>query len=77
MNNQKYFVGGMIFGGFLGMILTAFLGFVLDLGPVSHRVYEATMVNYNLAHFDEKNKSFILDSLEFKKDTIIIRKKSN
>lgn len=77
MNTQENFVGGTMFGGFLGMILTAFLGLVLDLGPVSHSVYEGTMVKYNLAHFNEKNKSFILDSLEFKKDTIIIRKKSN
>lgn len=50
------------------------------LGLITHSIgagnaKERTMVEFNLAHYHEKTKEFIADSLEFKKDTIIIRKK--
>ena len=41
----------------------------------NENIKERTMVEFNLAHYDGKTKEFVADSLEFKNDTIIIRKK--
>lgn len=66
---------------FVWSIIGAFLvAFLLGLNVHSigdGHVRERTMVEFNLAHYHEKTKEFVADSLEFKNDTIIIRKKSN
>lgn len=60
-------------GAFLGAFLLGLLVHSIGDGNVRER----TMVEFNLAHYDGKTKEFVADSLEFKNDTIIIRKKSN
>lgn len=50
-----------------------FGGFTIKVG--SGNVRERTMVEFNLAHYDGKTKEFVADSLEIRKDTIIIHKK--
>lgn len=68
------------FGMIAASVMLLFIGFVI--GVLTHKslnesVRERTMVEFNLAHYDEKTREFIADSLEFKNDTIIIRKKAN
>jgi len=68
------------FGAFILMVLLVVMGFVA--GSLTYKistgiVKERTMVEFNLAHYDEKTREFVADSLEFKNDTIIIRKKAN
>lgn len=41
------------------------------------RINRQKMIELNLAHYNEKTREFVADSLEFKNDTIIIRKKAN
>lgn len=68
------------FGFISASVMLIFIGFVI--GSLTHKitsgnVRERTMVEYNLAHYNEKTREFVADSLEFKNDTIIIRKKAN
>lgn len=55
--------------------IIGFLGGSLLMTQSNENIKERTMVEFNLAHYDGKTKEFVADSLEFKNDTIIIRKK--
>lgn len=64
------------FSGILvGFLSVSFVACILGASVYSCG-YKDTMIANNLAHYDEKTKKFTLDSLEFKNDTIIIRKKN-
>lgn len=65
-------------GVFILVVSMIAIGFFM--GACTHKfatgnTRETTMVEFNIAHYNEKTKEFVADSLEFKNDTIIIRKK--
>lgn len=65
-------------GAFILIVCLIAIGFWA--GAITHKfavgsTRERTMVEFNIAHYNEKTKEFVADSLEFKNDTIIIRKK--
>lgn len=75
MNNGDSFSSGVIVGSLVGAALTGFIFLFVGKG-ISNSMYERTLVNFDLAHYNDKTKEFTLDYVEKRNDTtIIIRKK--
>ena len=75
MNDGDSFSSGVFVGILAGVVLTCFI-FVFVGKGISNSMYERTLVNFDLAHYNDKTKEFTLDYIEKRNDsTIIIRKK--
>lgn len=75
MNNGDSFSSGVIVGSLFGAILTGIVFGFVGKG-ISNSMYERTLVDFDLAHYNDKTKEFVLDYVGKRNDsTIIIKKK--